>query len=469
MTYTDEATNRLRRPDFERWMDQVSSTGYCAQPVRLVGSTSTFDSRTGDQLAHYTSSTEPDSVTYVRCGNRRAARCPSCSYEYKADMWHLVVAGAAGGSKGVPDSVAEHPLVFATLTAPSFGSVHSARTSSRGPARCRPRAHKLCPHGRPTWCMATHDHDSPAIGEPLCIDCYDYESHISWQWHAPELWRRFVIRLRRELAASLGVSETAARKLVRVQFAKVAEFQRRGAVHFHALIRLDGDGNEANPFPAPRVPTTAADLANLIQVAAAAVDVIADPLPGESASRRLKWGRQCDARPVHRQVETEDGRLTDRAVAAYIAKYATKATEDLASTSSGSSRPHIATIRQLVAVAGRAAALDDNSSYRLLGRWESMLGFRGHFSTKSRRYSTTLGRLRSARRDWQRKQKSPPIASAPNLDDSEETTLIISSWSFVGMGWLSAGDAALAAESAAAAREWRLNRRTATQINNEER
>lgn len=29
-----------------------------------------------------------------------------------------------------------------------------------------------------------------------------------------------------------------------------------------------------------------------------------------------------------------------------------------------------------------------------------MLGFRGHFSTKSRRYSTTLGCLRDARKGW---------------------------------------------------------------------
>ena len=32
--------------------------------------------------------------------------------------------------------------------------------------------------------------------------------------------------------------------------------------------------------------------------------------------------------------------------------------------------------------------------------WAHMLGFRGHFSTKSRRYSTTLGCLREARRNW---------------------------------------------------------------------
>jgi hypothetical protein len=33
-----------------------------------------------------------------------------------------------------------------------------------------------------------------------------------------------------------------------------------------------------------------------------------------------------------------------------------------------------------------------------------MLGYRGHFTTKSRRYSTTMRALRAARRDWQRRQ-----------------------------------------------------------------
>ena len=31
-------------------------------------------------------------------------------------------------------------------------------------------------------------------------DCYDYASHVVWQWWAPELWRRFTITLRRLLA-----------------------------------------------------------------------------------------------------------------------------------------------------------------------------------------------------------------------------------------------------------------------------
>jgi hypothetical protein len=33
------------------------------------------------------------------------------------------------------------------------------------------------------------------------------------------------------------VTEAELRRLVRISFAKVAEYQRRGAVHFHAIIR----------------------------------------------------------------------------------------------------------------------------------------------------------------------------------------------------------------------------------------
>ena len=37
----------------------------------------------------------------------------------------------AGGTKGVPESVSRHPRAFVTLTAPSFGPVHSRRLSRR--------------------------------------------------------------------------------------------------------------------------------------------------------------------------------------------------------------------------------------------------------------------------------------------------------------------------------------------------
>ena len=86
-----------------------------------------------------------------------------------------------------------------------------------------------------------------------------------------------------------------------------------------------------------------------------------------------------------------------------------------------------------------------------------MLGFRGHLATKSRRYSVTLGRLRQARRDYTRRTQQPARDTtaewADQDQDLEETTLVIGSWRFAGMGWLTLGDAALAAASAARARD----------------
>lgn len=164
-------TERLTRPDLGRWLAQVERVRHCAHPVRLVGRSETIDTTTGEVLAEYASANEPDGITYVRCGNRRASVCPSCSHEYKGDVWHVLVAGASGGMKNVPETVAAHPLVFATLTAPSFGLVHSAKKPGRpGTRRCHPRTGKrrtVCRHGRPVWCMAVHDHGDALTGQPL--------------------------------------------------------------------------------------------------------------------------------------------------------------------------------------------------------------------------------------------------------------------------------------------------------------
>jgi hypothetical protein len=67
-----------------------------------------------------------------------------------------------------------------------------------------------------------------------------------------ELWRRTRIRLYRELAAAVGLSERALRKQVSVQYTKVAEYQRRGLVHFHLVVRLDGvDVSDPEAIVAP--------------------------------------------------------------------------------------------------------------------------------------------------------------------------------------------------------------------------
>ena len=152
---------------------------------------------------------EPDHALLIRCGNRRSSVCPPCSREYKGDVWHLLHAGTAGGSKGVPEQVATHPMWFVTLTGPGFGAVHGAgcgrgragRSASGGRTG---RAGDVCAHGRGRTCDRTHPDDDPELGEPVCPDCYDYPAAVAFNWRAPELWRRFTIALRRRLAAAAG-------------------------------------------------------------------------------------------------------------------------------------------------------------------------------------------------------------------------------------------------------------------------
>ena len=59
------------------------------------------------------------------------------------------------------------------------------------------------------------------------------------------------------------------------------------------------------------------------------------------------------------------------------------------------------------------------------------LGFRGHFSTKSRAYSITLGSLRTERAEHQREQA---IAAGLQPDLDPTSTLVLTEWHFAGRG-----------------------------------
>ncbi|MHA3836971.1 replication initiator [Terrabacter sp. AAH1] len=467
-----EITARLVSRDFNAWATTAARVGHCTRPIRLRGSSQTVDAATGEVLGSYSSEEEPLGVLHVRCGNRRASDCPSCSRIYAADTFQLIRAGVVGG-KGVPDAVSENPLVFATLTAPSFGPVHGTRSGRR----CRPYRTKdeaeRCAHGRSTVCHATHVDGDPLLGQPLCGDCYDYPSHIVWQWWAPELWRRFTIALRRSLARALGISANRLAKIATVQFAKVAEYQLRGIVHFHALVRVDGKATDEGSYAPAPAGITAALLATAIETAAASVWFDAPPLVGGDLARRLRFGSEVDARPVRDAHRTDDpeNQLEAEQVAGYLAKYATKSATDSTDTAS----PHLHRLRSTIAGTVdrqrfEAAATETPMAehpYALLGKWAHMIGFRGHFSSKSRRYSVTLGRLRRARVRFQRRlaaaSRERRALEARDLedlleDDDTETTLVVGQWTYAGSGWDTDGDAELARAAAARAREhaqWR--------------
>jgi hypothetical protein len=449
----EEIVARAGRPDFDRWAEQVTRCGHCAHPVRLRGRVE-HRSPSGRQLT-YSTEGEPDRVLLIRCGNRRAAVCPSCSYEYAGDMWQLLYAGAAGGRKGVPESIRSHPLVFTTLTAPGFGPVHTTRTDrSGGPARCRPShgTAQRCRHGRPSWCTAIHAEDDPRLGQPICPDCYDYPAHIAFNWHAPELWRRFTIALRRALAHQTGLTAAEFARRCRVSFVKVAEFQRRGVVHFHALIRLDGPGEDYQP---PQTSLDAPGLAEAIHHAAAHVRLTIETPAGPELV--LRFGDQLDTQTVN---GGPTGELTPEHAARYIAKYATKSAEHFGlghHRITPEALPLLNVTTHVDRLVHTAWQLGENPTYHGLRRWIHMIGFRGHFASKSRRYSTTLGAIRGERRAYRQQQAAE---HARELLD-EDTTLVVSHWEFTGLGYLTTGDTTLALSAAARAREQRQAARDA--------
>lgn len=447
---------RVRQGAWSAWSDAAARVGWCSHPVRLRGSSLTADTSTGVVEA-FSSGDAPGGIVRVPCGNRRADKCPACSRVYARDTFEMIRTGLLGG-KLVPDTVADNPLVFATLTAPSFGRVHGVRDGGR----CRPRKDaRECEHGRPLSCFAVHEDGDELVGSPLCWDCYDWTSALVWQWHAPELWRRTTIALRRALAASLGVTGAGLRKVATVQYAKVAEFQARGLVHFHALVRVDGSDGPGSPAPIDGL-----TLARLVEQAVRGVRVEASPVDGADVPRVLRFGVQLDARIVRTGRPgdlIDDARTSDELhagqVAGYLAKYATKAAHE-----GGVQRPHLKKMERLcLSLAKRAHGENPDSPYVLLGKWARMLGFRGHFSTKSRAYSVTLGRLRAARRRYARLRAESDRTGQPldvgDLDalllGEDETTLVVaSSWEFVGGGWGSAGEKELAEAAAARAREY---------------
>lgn len=269
------------------------------------------------------------------------------------------------------------------------------------------------------------------------------------------------------------MTQKAAHTAMRVSFAKVAEYQQRGLVHFHAVIRLDGpDGSTQPPPPS----ATVAVLSEAIRAAAPRVRVTL--LSDAVGERELGWGTQLDVREI--AAFGTDVELTDQAVAAYVAKYATKSADASgtldhalfcrpcqgrgatllphgtplpcsACDGTGQARPlprltvarHV---RQMIRTCWELGRLPEFADLKLW-KWAHMLGFRGHFSTKSRRYSVTLGALRETRRTWRtwrtwRTEQARAHASLPEHDP--DTTLVIGHWAYQGSGY-SPGGALLAA------------------------
>ncbi|MEU7930220.1 replication initiator [Micromonospora echinofusca] len=540
-TYTaaGSAFQRATQPDYYGWIEHVRAAAGCTRPIRLAGQLLTIDASTGRVLDQRHTDAMPDAAIYTACGNRRATVCPSCAHTYQRDAYQLLRAGLVGG-KGVPDTVATHPAVFVTFTAPSFGTVHVRAVKrhtcgNRKRCDCRPepcharRDAGHCPHGQPAVCWARHEPGDTVLGQPLCLDCYDHAHQVVWNLYSGELWHRtkqaaerWLAKLARrrgiprvEVTTASGNTRTV--PPVRLSHGKAAEFQARAAVHFHALVRLDGvhptDPTAVVPPPAG---FTVADLEDALRHAAQ-VAFSTPGHPDRPDGWPIAWGEQLDIRPI---TLTGGGEVTDSMVAGYLAKYATKSTEVTGHRSvrltadtigdyadpdgdhtarlidacwrigrpTGTPTPlldrprdprprpgfvqpwecpdcgtHTRYAACPTCVADRQASLDTEPTkpatanpYARLRRWAHMLGFGGHFLTKARRYSVTFQLLRDTRAAFRRHEDQDhehldTLRAVDHLDD--DTTLIVGTLTFAGVGWHTTGDALLANTAAAMARE----------------
>ncbi|PVA97602.1 replication initiator [Mycobacteroides abscessus] len=463
---------------FDAWWQRAQSVGFCAHPIQLVGT---------DQYGR-------EKMVWARCNNRRANVCPSCSDLYARDTWQLVAAGTTGGRHGISPGVADRPQVFATLTAPSFGAVHA---STGGTCRDHRRTGEFrrCPHGKPLWCNTNHNQNDRKVGQPLCGDCYDYTAHVLFTWYLPELWRRFTIALRRNITRTLKAAEVEL-KSIRVSFVKVVEMQARAVPHVHALIRLDpaipptdpvttapGDHEDYCPAatrggrelrhqidPSWQPPISASELAALIQHTARSLAYeVPDPTaenPDDADPLTVRFGNQIDTQPLTSETpcnQTEysaagsTGRLSPRRVAGYLAKYVTKSLADFGINPRRLSTEaiaeldvteHVRTILTTVADLSDRARKSGIGTLVGIGRWLHTLGYRGHITTKSRRYSVTMGALRGIRASWTRaqtaKHTTPQQQSALDAGAADDSVW----WEFDRAGHATPGDRTLVVSAA---------------------
>jgi hypothetical protein len=73
-------------------------------------------------------------------------------------------------------------------------------------------------------------------------------------------------------------------------------------------------------------------------------------------------------------------------------------------------------------------------AYLRLRAWAHMLGFRGHFLTKARRYSVTFGALRTSRVRFRMKLAFIARALAGEKVFDPDSTLVIRRFAFAGVG-----------------------------------
>ena len=141
---------------------------------------------------------------FTRCWSRDYSACPSCAALNALYVKRLISSGFVDGSR----------FYLLTLTAPSFGRVHMVPHSAADALfRCA--------------CGEVHRAGDGLAGVPIDPERYQYAAAVKWNDRSSELFRRSMDYLGRELPE--------------LSWCAVREYQKRGSIHFHIIIRVPED------------------------------------------------------------------------------------------------------------------------------------------------------------------------------------------------------------------------------------
>jgi hypothetical protein len=163
----------------------------------------------------------------------------------------------------------------------------------------------------------------------------------------------------------------------------------------------------------------------------------------------MRFGSQTDTQPLQPTNRTEPGeqpRSSGRSVATYLAKYVTKS---VAEFGVGIRRMSPLAVTELDVTAHVRAilttinAITAHRAYHGMDRWLHTLGYRGHISTKSRLFSTTMGALRAYRAAWTRQQHGEHTAATTDAERRATPTSEAIAWEFDRVGLCNLGERAL--------------------------
>lgn len=238
----------------------------------------------------------------LRCGTRQISKCPPCAALYRGDARAIIYEGL----RTAKDEGEQ--IVFLTLTAPSFGETHRVPPTTPPRLNRRQRAAWEKRYRRPCPCGLTHaPGDARWKGLPLRPSAYDYEGQVRWNAEAGRLWSRTAD----EVARLLGVD--------RLTYIATAEWQARGAIHLHAILRIPAGVD----LDLVRDAARSGQRSTLIERACRAAATYTGP---NRTGERITWGSQI----VAEAITTE---RTAFRTAGYLAKLVGYAVKDVGAQS----------------------------------------------------------------------------------------------------------------------------------------